>query len=136
MVNFDNPQQMFKFIQRQIDETVASAERITEAAVKTGEQLTKHLTETRPTKKSGKAGRVDSGDMVGDISSEILESNDRRIVGEFGWLGTEKDYYVYQTATGFRHYLTGDFIEPTYALRDATAHVEELIDDWVRGGGK
>lgn len=136
MVAFDSPQQMFTHITGRINEVHAKAERIVEAAIKTGEQTTKNLTETRPSRKSGKAGRVETGAMVGNISSAMVESNDRRIVGEFGWLGRVEDYYVYQTATGFTHHLSGEFIQPTLALQDATAQVKELLDEWVESGGK
>ena len=62
--------------------------------------------------------RVDTGTMIGSISGEI-EPAARAIIGRFGFLGQQQDYFLFQTVTGFEHYLSAAFIEPTFALRDA-----------------
>lgn len=80
----------------------------------------KRFTETRPSAKSGKSGRVESGKMVEQIIGRSYREGTRRVIGEFGFLnGPAELYMALQTVTGFKHWLSGDFIEPTFAFRDA-----------------
>lgn len=80
----------------------------------------------RPTSRGG--GRVDSGAMAEAIKHEV-ELSGKEIIGRFGFIGQQADYFLYQTVTGFTHYLSGDFIEPTFALRDAQVIAEgEVIE--------
>jgi hypothetical protein len=75
----------------------------------------------RPTSRG--SGRIDTGDMVEAIKDKVeLEAS--AIIGKFGFIDSQADYFLYQTVTGFNHYLSGDFIEPTFALRDAQAIAE------------
>jgi hypothetical protein len=64
------------------------------------------------------ADRVDTGAMISAIEGEV-QSAGRDIAGRFGFLGEQQDYFVFQTVSGFHHWLGGQFIEPTFALRDA-----------------
>lgn len=64
------------------------------------------------------ADRVDTGAMISAIEGEVTSAG-RDIAGRFGFLGDIQDYYVFQTVSGFHHWLGGQFIEPTFALRDA-----------------
>jgi hypothetical protein len=68
--------------------------------------------------KSLSADRVLTGAMISAIEGEVAAAG-RDIAGKFGFLGDQQDYYVYQTVSGFHHWLGGQFIEPTFALRDA-----------------
>lgn len=80
----------------------------------------------RPTSRG--AGRVDSGAMAEAIKPK-MEYEARAIIGKFGFVDEKADYYMYQTITGFNHYMSGDFIEPTFALRDAKVIAEgEVIE--------
>jgi len=123
-------------IQSFIDERVDGAQDVAEEAGRTGARLAEHLTRTRPSRKSGKRGRVETGAMADGISSAVKRNDKTMIRVDFGWLDSPKPYMVYQTDAGFTHYWSGEYIEPTYALRDATEHVRGLIADWVEGGGK
>lgn len=64
------------------------------------------------------ADRVDTGAMISAIEGEV-QSSAREVAGRFGFLGNIQDYYVFQTVSGFHHWLGGQYIEPTFALRDA-----------------
>ncbi len=75
----------------------------------------------RPTSEG--SGRIDSGDMAEAIDSEI-ELKAKSIIGKFGFTGKQADYFLYQTVTGFNHWLSDQFIEPTFALRDAKLRAE------------
>lgn len=64
------------------------------------------------------ADRVDTGAMISAIEGEV-QSRGRDIAGRFGFLGEKQDYFIFQTVSGFHHWLGGQFIEPTLALRNA-----------------
>ena len=64
------------------------------------------------------ADRVDTGTMISAIEGEVQHAA-RGIAGKFGFLGEKQEYFVFQTISGFHHWLGGQFIEPTFALRDA-----------------
>lgn len=78
----------------------------------------------RPTSRG--AGRVDSGDMAESITDRV-ETQAKMIIGKFGFLDKQADYFLYQTVTGFQHYISGEFIEPTFALRDAKVNAESEV---------
>jgi len=76
------------------------------------------LTAQRGTESSSGSGRIDTGAMVEAMKDKVtLEGG--RIVGEFGFVDELADYYVYQTVTGFTHWISGEYITPTFAIRDA-----------------
>jgi hypothetical protein len=86
------------------------------------------FTATRPSAKSGKGGRIDTSDMLNAIDGEVLWDSVDRLVGRFGFTDRQELYFMWQTTTGFRHYKSGEFIEPTFALRDAAvAAVQNLL---------
>ena len=87
---------------------------IVEAAV----QNAREFTAERGTANSGHSGRIETSEMIGAIKGEVDAKADQ-ILGKFGFIGEQADYFKYQTITGFHHWLSGEFIEPTYALRDA-----------------
>lgn len=90
-------------------------ERVIEEAVADA----KRFTASRPSRKSGKAGRVDTGNMMDDIVGKVWQTSEEEIIGDFGFLDNQEFYYFLQTDEGFKHWISGEFIEPTNALRDA-----------------
>jgi hypothetical protein len=68
--------------------------------------------------KARSADRVLTGTMISAIEGKV-EASARDVAGKFGFLGEQQDYFIYQTVSGFHHWLSSDFIEPTFALRDA-----------------
>lgn len=86
----------------------------------------RRFTESRPSAKSGKQGRVETGQMLDAIAGRVQQEGDR-IVGEFGFLDRQDLYFALQTSLGFRHQ-SGAFIEPTFAQRDAQRiAIEQLL---------
>jgi len=61
--------------------------------------------------------RFETGKMVNAVKSSMLESSNVKASGEFGWLNTQEEYFIYQDK-GFRHWITGDKIPAMNALRD------------------
>lgn len=102
-------------------------EKVLEEAVENA----KRFTAQRPSAKSGKAGRVDTEAMINAITSVYRFEVDK-IVGEFGFMNQAQLYYVLQTQTGFTHWLSGEFIEPTFAIRDATIIAENRLRDELK----
>lgn len=82
-------------------------------------EYAKRITETSGTVKSGKAGRIDTRDMVDAIGYEVFQRANDQIVGELGFVGQKAFYFYLQTQTGFVHVNSGEFIEPTLALEKA-----------------
>lgn len=70
--------------------------------------------------------RIDTGLMISEITDEV-ELRGQEIIGRFGFLNQKADYFLYQTVTGFTHWLSGEFIEPTFALRDAKILAEGQV---------
>lgn len=66
----------------------------------------------------GTGDRVDTYAMIEAISSKV-EFEAKMIIGEVGFINDMQDYYLYQTVTGFRHWLSGERINPTGALAEA-----------------
>lgn len=92
----------------------ARMEQVMQEAVETA----KKITATSGTVKSGKAGRIDSGDMIDAIGYEVYQKANDQIVGELGFVGQKAFYFYLQTQTGFNH-KGGEFIEPTLAIEKA-----------------
>lgn len=89
-------------------------ESVLAAAVKDYRQFTSE----RGTPNSGHDGRIDSGAMLNAVTYRV-EQVSGQIIGDFGFLSEQQFYYFLQTDEGFTHYLSGAFIEPTFAMRDA-----------------
>jgi len=64
------------------------------------------------------ADRVLTGAMISAIEGEV-EAGARSVAGKFGFINETQDYFIFQTVTGFHHWLSHEMIEPTFALRDA-----------------
>ncbi len=84
---------------------------------------------TRPSAKSGKQGRIETG--------AYLESFDYRVGDSSGNTGGEivqkdfQDYYEYQES-GFTHAGSGEFIQGTQAILDSIPQIEKLLNENIR----
>ena len=96
------------------DELSEAVAVVIQAAVLNAREFT--ATRGRPTSRFG--GRIDTSAMIDALKGKV-ESEAKRIVGEFGFIDEIADYYIFQTVTGFEHYISHEFIEPTFAIRDA-----------------
>jgi hypothetical protein len=86
-------------------------------AIEDGALTTQINIATRGTPKSGKQGRVRTGDMLDAVKSEMIKSTPREAEGKFGWIDEYEDYFGYQEG-GFDH-VGGVTVEGMYALEDA-----------------
>lgn len=80
--------------------------------VELGKNTMEYNIATRGTAKSGKRGRIETGDMLQSVDSRVVGGGDN-IVGAFGWLDQNPDYALYQ------EFGTSNGIEPMLALTDA-----------------
>jgi hypothetical protein len=126
---------LFDSIKQTIDEVSDSAKRFAENAAEDGAQLAEELTRSRPSARSGKEGRVETGKMADSFKARVVTSTPERIVTEFGSLDNVEKYFVYQTETGFT-FFDGVWVEPTYAMRDVTEYVRAQVSQWVERSGK
>lgn len=110
---------------RQAYEAILDAAPMTmEKVVREAVETAKAYTASRPSAKSGKAGRVETGAMMEAIQGEVTGSR-TEIIGRFGFIHDHKAYYTLQTTTGFRHNFSGAFIAPTLAIIDAAREAEQ-----------
>ncbi|MCK9599205.1 MAG: hypothetical protein M0R66_02695 [Candidatus Omnitrophica bacterium] len=84
----------------------------------------------RGTARSGSyPGRVWTGEMQGDIESEVA-STPEAIVASYGWTNNYEDYYGLQEG-GFDHEVTGEHIEGMFAMADAADYTEHSVDQKI-----
>lgn len=89
----------------------------------------KQFTNDRGTGYNGHAGRVDTGAMINAIGGKVFQDGVSLIIGQFGFTTERELYFALQTVTGFKHWISGEFIEPTYAFRDSLIlAVQQLIE--------
>lgn len=87
-----------------------------EDAVDKGKEVMRYHIETRGTAKSGKRGRVETGNMRDKVQSRMEKVTPREVSGRFGWLDPE--LYFQLQERGFNH-VGGGQVEGMYALTDA-----------------
>jgi len=107
-------------------------ERVLSAAERVAPQMeddAKRFTAERGRPNSDGPGRIASGRMIQAIKSRVVFLENQVSIG-LGFLEDNQPYFSYQSITGFNHANAG-YIEPTFALRDASANgqrrlIEEL----------
>lgn len=74
----------------------------------------------------GRSGRVDTGQMLGDVSSRVSTETTRTLSGRYGWQETAQQhpYYLYQEQ-GFKHSGTGRDVAPMHALLQSFIETRE-----------
>lgn len=119
--------QIFNWINAEINGSKQYVRGAAQQIADDGAELTRQLTASRPSAKSGKRGRIATGRMYDAIRSEVTEEGDT-IVAKYGMLDDQEDYFKYQTVTGFTHNRSGEYIAPTFALQDAYQNSVEQVD--------
>ena len=109
-----------------IDEINDKARKAVRDAVEKGEAITKYNIENSGTLKSGKRGRVETGEMRDAVSGEITKDTADEIEGRFGWKNGPA-YARYQER-GFTH-VSGVPVEGMFALSDAAIEVLQDLED-------
>lgn len=72
------------------------------------------------------SARFDTGEMRDSVESQMLTITNARVVGEFGWLKNQQEYFQYQEK-GFTH-RNGQVIPAMNALRDAFTYAVNKVE--------
>lgn len=84
--------------------------------VELGKNTMQYNISTRGTAKSGKRGRIETGDMLQSVDADVAASP-LKVVGRFGWLDREPAHAEFQE-------MGTQYIEPMLALTDAQEDAE------------
>lgn len=98
-------------------------------AAEFGAKTAQSYTKSRPGATTGKAGRVETGEMVGALRFREISFGPDLVRYQYGFVDEYELYYRAQTVTGFTHNRSGNTIEPTFALRDSIGPT----NDFARG---
>lgn len=90
-----------------------------------GEDMMKEFIETRGTAKSGKRGRIETGEMRDAVANRVLEDTDQATRAEYGWIDDSPGHRTYQE-------LGTKFIEPMFALRDSQEATTEEFQAFLK----
>lgn len=100
---------------------------IVEDVTEGGARQMRQIISTSGTPKSGKEGRIETGKMLDEVKTDVGRGGNS-VVGQFGWLDEQLDYFYYQDE-GFRHWISGEMIPGMFAL---TQSYEEAKSELVR----
>lgn len=114
----------------QIDKARQIGHDAVEDAVLHGEDRMREVIETAITKtgldranSGGHPGRIDSGDMIDAVGSNITGTDPDTIIGEWGWVNGFEDYFIYQDRGDE---LFGVKFEGMQAIRQSYIEAREL----------
>lgn len=96
-------------------------------SMKDGEDAMKSYISTRGTAKSGKRGRIESGQMLDAVHSSVVSTGVGSATGKFGWIENTEPYFGYQDV-GFQH-VNGGSVEGMNALVDAAEHSWQVFQE-------
>lgn len=99
-------------------------------AAEQGENITKHHIETRGTAKSGKRGRVETGDMRDSVTGRYKALDENNAEARWGWLSGTPGYAWFQEL-GFTH-RGGTAVEGMYSLTDSREEVMQNVREDLR----
>lgn len=122
------------YLRSQSKRVMDEGEDAVERAAEFGAEKMREIIKTSGTAKSGKAGRIESTDMLNDVSAGEPRRTATGVAGNFGWgLKGDKaeDYYFYQDR-GFRHWITGEMVPPMHALLGASVAAREYFYAEIR----
>jgi hypothetical protein len=106
-------------ITRQVTKIMADMGKVAIEGSEFGAKTAQSYTASRPGATTGKAGRVDTGEMIEAIRSKPVSFSLDLIEVQYGFVNEAEEYFGMQTVTGFSHNRSGDYIAPTFALRDS-----------------
>lgn len=114
-------------LQRWLDDKINGTDRVLEEVAdeiaKGGETSVKGFIETRGTPKSGKRGRIETGEMRDAVSHRTTKVARSQHRAEFGWIDKTPGWAVYQEH-GFTH-VNGGKVAGMYSLSDASEIARE-----------
>lgn len=119
---------MASYYHRLPDEIADNIENTTaQEAAREGAELMREFIRTRGTAKSGKAGRIETEEMLRRVKSKVDRDGKGKIRIQWGWLSGRRKYFRYQEQ-GFRH-VSGQDVEAMHALLDSYIQTSEKVSD-------
>ena len=106
-------------LRKQFSELTTRLTHDMEKAIQVGAESVQQVVDTSGTTKSGKAGRIVTGDMRKEVDSRITQASSTMVEGEYGWLEQTPFYATLQDA-GFRHWISGELVEGMFALQQSS----------------
>lgn len=95
-----------------------------------GADLMRDYINNRGTAKTGKRGRVETGQMLRRVSSKVDRDGKGRLRIQWGWLSGRHKYFRYQEQ-GYMHMGVTE-VEPMHALLDSWIVMTDKIQDEIR----
>lgn len=130
MASFNSRGEAVNWARGKIIEVEDGAVEALEAAMQDGAETAIGIIATSGTPKSGRAGRIDTKNMISKVKHRVDRMRRGRARGFFGWLGAwnnpDDKYFAYQEG-GFEHYKSGEWITGMYAMRDAADYAMESL---------
>lgn len=127
-----DPSEMVKRFRTAVDRIENGSYKIIAQAMQDGANIMRQMISTRPSAKSGKPGRIDTGHMLSSVSHFTNPGTKAgNVSGRFGWIDGGEDYFLYQEA-GFTHNRSGEWIEGMYAMQDSGDYVANKLREELR----
>lgn len=123
--SYQNLDGIVAIVRKQVEKKWAQFGVVAEDAAEFGSKTAQAYTATRPGVTTGKAGREESGDMIDALRWRTVSFSADLIQTEYGFVDEFEMYMVFQTVTGFQHNRGGQYIAPTFALRDSIGPTRE-----------
>lgn len=130
--SYQNLDGIIAIVRKQVEEKWKSLGEAAAESAQFGAQTAQSYTATRPGATTGKAGRVETGDMIEALRPERVSVTTTEIHCRYGFIREYEEYFKYQTVTGFRHNRSGRYIGPTFALRDSIGPTREFARNAAR----
>lgn len=109
---------MEDWLRKKIQAVTEAAKEAIQETVKDGKEAMELTIATSGTAKSGRQGRIDTGQMLESVGSEVVSETEYTMKARFGYIDGPPPWTLYQDA-GFVHWVSGELIEGTNALADA-----------------
>jgi len=115
-------QQLVSVVLEDIEDVEKKVDQVIQTSSRHGRDLVREFISTRPSAKSGKRGRIETGAMLRGASYKKLGKGSAR----FGMKGGP-EWSSYQE-NGFKHNFSGEWVEGMFAVADAFDIVGQDIE--------
>lgn len=130
MVTHVTPATLVVAVKSELDDVWDQVSDSVDDSLTVGKEQVQEYISTRGTAKSGKEGRIETAKMLKSVRRKKLRFNKSSAEGLFG-LGNGPEYSLFQEK-GFRHYLSGQWVEGMFAVTDARDVVLKYLRDRIR----
>ena len=130
MTTFVTPETLVPAVREELGDIWDQVSDAVERTIRVGEASVKEFISTRGAAKSGKRGRIETGEMLKSVRSRKVRFNRSSAEGLFG-LGRGPYYSIYQEY-GFRHNRSGMMVEGMFAVVDSREVARMYLESQLR----